>query len=152
MRILLVEDHAKLAKEIAWRVEQAGLPIDHVTTLEMACSAVDCRDYSIALLDRRLPDGDGLSLISTIRAKRSTTHILMLTALDAVDDRIEGLNAGADDYLTKPFSLDEMLARVRAHLRRVGDDRNRSLSLGALSFDLEKRIVLVANRPIVSLA
>jgi DNA-binding response OmpR family regulator len=75
----------------------------------------------------------------------------MLSALDAVDDRIEGLDAGADDYLTKPFSLDEMLARVRAHLRRAGDDRARSLRMGTLSFDLEKRIVSVAGRPIALL-
>jgi DNA-binding response OmpR family regulator len=144
---LLVEDHAGLAKEISWRVEQAGLPIDHARTLETASAAIERRDYSIALLDRRLPDGDGLSLIGKIRAKHSATHILMLTALDAVDDRIEGLDAGADDYLTKPFSLDEMLARVRAHLRRVGDDRARRLGMGALSFDLDTRVVSVAGRP-----
>lgn len=149
MRVLLVEDHSKLAKEITLRIEQAGLPIDHVETLEKARGAIEGRDYSIALLDRRLPDGDGLSLISSIRKKRVRTHILMLTALDAIDDRIEGLDAGADDYLTKPFSLDEMLARVRAHLRRLGEDGARSLCMGALSFDLEKRVVSVANRPVV---
>jgi DNA-binding response OmpR family regulator len=151
MRILLVEDHAGLAKEISWRIRQAGLPIDHARTLEKASAAIAQHDYSIALLDRRLPDGDGLSLIEAIRARRSATHILMLTALDAVDDRIEGLDAGADDYLTKPFSLDEMLARVRAHLRRAGDDRARSLRMGALSFDLETRIVSAAGRPIALL-
>ncbi|MBY6240830.1 response regulator transcription factor [Methylosinus sp. Sm6] len=148
MRILLVEDHPGLAKEISWRVRQAGLPIDHVTTLGRASSAIAQHDYSIALVDRRLPDGDGLSLIREIRARRAATHILMLSALDAVDDRIEGLDAGADDYLTKPFSLDEMLARVRAHLRRAGDDRARSLRMGVLSFDVEKRSVSVAGRPI----
>jgi two-component system OmpR family response regulator len=148
MRILLVEDHPGLAQEISWRVRQAGLPIDHVRTLAKASAAIEQHDYSVALLDRRLPDGDGLSLIERIRARRAATHILVLSALDAVDDRIEGLEAGADDYLTKPFSLDEMLARVRAHLRRAGDDRTRALAMGALAFDLETRIVSVGGKPV----
>ncbi len=115
----------------------------------LATRALDDCAYSLALLDRRLPDGDGISLIRRIRAKQPAMRILMLSALDAIDDKIDGLEAGADDYLTKPFSLDEMIARIRAHLREHATDRAPPIEIGALSFDLEQRSVTVANRPVL---
>ncbi|MCX7899390.1 MAG: response regulator transcription factor [Methylocystis sp.] len=100
-------------------------------------------------MDRRLADGDGLSLISEIRAKQGNAAIMMLTALDAVDDRIQGLDTGADDYLTKPFSLDEMMARIRALLRRRFAGGSNTLAVGDLTLDTTSRACCVAGRPIV---
>jgi two-component system OmpR family response regulator len=151
MRILLVEDHAELAREIARRIEHAGFGADHVKTIEGAAMALQDCPYSIALLDRRLPDGDGLSLVPNIRERQPEARILMLTALDAVDDRIEGLDAGADDYLTKPFNLDEMMARIRANLRKSRGDRTPPAAVGALSFDFDARMAAVENRPVLLL-
>jgi two-component system OmpR family response regulator len=148
MRILLVEDSRELANEIAWRISQAGFALDHVDTIESAGLALDDCPYSVAILDRRLPDGDGLSLIPRIREKQPTSRILVLTALDAVDNRIEGLDAGADDYLTKPFDLDEMMARLRAVLRRTEDTGHPAVEIGALSFDLDTRKVLITRKPV----
>jgi len=147
MRILLVEDHAALANEVVLRIERAGYEVDRVDTIQGAVEAIDGCGYSLALLDRRLPDGDGVSLIRRIRARQPATRILILSALDAVDDKIDGLEAGADDYLTKPFSLDEMIARIRAHLRAHPEYRSPALQLGAVSIDLEHRLVTIANRP-----
>ena len=146
MRILLVEDHAALANQVVLRIERAGYGVDRVDTIERAVGALDDCAYALALLDRRLPDGDGISLIRRIRGKQPGMRILMLSALDAVDDRIDELEAGADDYLTKPFSLDELVARIRAHLREHGAERAPPIEIGALSFDVEQRSVSVAGR------
>jgi two-component system, OmpR family, response regulator len=151
MRILLVEDNVELASEIARRIKRAGFAVDHVDTIDGATLALDDCLYSVTLLDRRLPDGDGLSLISRIRKRQPASRILVLTALDAIDNRIEGLDAGADDYLTKPFNLDEMMARIRASLRRTGGDRPPPVEIGALSFDLDTRSVSIGNRPVLFL-
>jgi two-component system OmpR family response regulator len=151
MRILLVEDNAELANEIARRIKRAGFALDHVGTIDDAILALDDCPYSVTLLDRRLPDGDGMSLILRIREKQPASRVLVLTALDAIDDKIEGLNAGADDYLTKPFNLDEMMARIRACLRRTAVDRRPPVNIGALSFDFDARTAWVSNRPILLL-
>ncbi|OAI30889.1 two-component system response regulator [Methylosinus sp. R-45379] len=147
MRILLVEDHAALASEVTARIERAGYGVDRVGTKEDAAIALEDHAYSLALLDRRLPDGDGISLIALLRKKQPAIRILMLTALDAIDDKIDGLEAGADDYLTKPFNLDEMIARIRAHLRRRRDQPSPPIELGTLSLDLDERTVSIAGRP-----
>jgi DNA-binding response OmpR family regulator len=151
MRILLVEDHEELASRIARRIRRAGYAVDQAATIEAATSALETGPYAVALLDRRLPDGDGLSLIPLVRARQPGGRILMLTALDAVDDRIEGLDAGADDYLTKPFNLDELMARIRASLRRPGGEVSPSIEIGALAFSPDDRTVTVAGRPVVLL-
>lgn len=147
MRILLVEDHVELANEIVRRMERAGFAVDHVDTIEGAELAIDSCLYSVALLDRRLPDGDGLSLISRIRKKQPESRILMLTAFDAVDDRIDGLDAGADDYLTKPCNLDELMARIRASLRRI-EGGAPPIAIGKLSFDFKTRAATVCDEPV----
>jgi DNA-binding response OmpR family regulator len=147
MRILLVEDHEELASRLARRIRRAGFAVDHAATLEDAATALEGGPYAVALLDRRLPDGDGLSLIPLMRAKQPGGRILVLTALDAVDDRIEGLDAGADDYLTKPFNLDELMARIRASLRRPGGEITPPIEIGALAFSPDDRTVAIAGRP-----
>jgi len=151
MRILLVEDHTELATRVARHIRRAGFAVDRVGTIQGAEAALDDADYAVALLDRRLPDGDGLSLVKRIRDKQPGSRILMLTALDAIDDRIEGLDAGADDYLTKPFNLDEMMARIRASLRRGGGERTPPVEIGALSFDFDQRTASVAGKPVLFL-
>ena len=148
MRVLLVEDNLKLAVAIGERLERAGFGLDRVGTIQYASSALEAYPYSVVLLDRRLPDGDGLSLVPSIRRLQPASFILVLTALDAIDDRIEGLDGGADDYLTKPFSFDEMLARVRAGLRRPGRERTPPVRIGALSLDLIERTAFVGDCPV----
>jgi len=151
MRILLVEDNGELAGRVARRIRREGFAVDQFDSIEGATSSLSDFSYPVALLDRRLPDGDGLALISRIREKQPGCRILMLTALDAVDDRIQGLDAGADDYLTKPFNLDEMMARIRASLRRPGGEKTPPIQIGALSFDFDSRTALVAGRPVLFL-
>jgi DNA-binding response OmpR family regulator len=151
MRILLVEDQAELANQIAKRIRRAGYAVDHFGTIREADSALEAQAYAVTLLDRRLPDGDGLSLIAGIRRKQPGSRILVLTALDAVDDRVEGLDAGADDYLVKPFELDEMMARIRASLRRPGGERAPPIGIGALTFDIDTRTAAVGGVPVVLL-
>jgi DNA-binding response OmpR family regulator len=149
MRILLLEDHPALGREVATKIRHAGYLVDRFQTMQDAGRALDRRAYALALIDRRLPDGDGVSLVSKLRRRQPEIRIVMLTALDAIDDRIEGLEAGADDYLTKPFDLDEMIARIRAHLRRCAGGRHPPVSVGALTVDLDQRAAFADSRPIL---
>ncbi len=122
-RILLVEDHERLARLMCTGLTAAGIAADVVPRIEAAWSAVQQVSYGALILDRCLPDGDGLTLLQRLRGAGSGLPCLVLTARDALNDRIEGLNAGADDYLPKPFAMDEMVARVRALLRRPAECR-----------------------------
>ncbi len=150
MRILVVEDEVELAKLIGERLQRCGFEVDLAPTLREARDAIGARSYSLTLLDRRLPDGDGVSLIPDIRRAHPGVRVLMLTALDSVSDKIIGLDAGADDYLTKPFDINELLARVRANLRRIGNGAAEPpVTVGAVSFDLRSREVFVHGRPMV---
>jgi DNA-binding response OmpR family regulator len=117
-RILLVEDDPTLARELLRRLERAGWVADHVNRLSHAVEALVKARYRMVLLDRRLPDGDGIALVPIAKSLPSPPTVLVLTARDEVADRVEGLDAGADDYLVKPFAFDELLARVRAAARR----------------------------------
>jgi two-component system, OmpR family, response regulator len=148
VRILVVEDQGDLAQQIVKRVKRAGFAVDGVSTLADARALVEAGDYSVALLDRRLPDGDGLTLVPRIQEKWPDSRIIMLTALDSPDERIRGLDCGADDYIVKPFCLDEMMARIRAIIRRGGERRTPMISVGALTFDPEAQMAFVAGRPI----
>lgn len=147
MRILLVEDQQSLAHQVARRIQRAGFTVDHAASIRDALEALSDNSYAATVLDRRLPDGDGLSIISEIRRRQPASRVLILTALDAVDDRIAGLDSGADDYLVKPFDLEEMMARIRACLRRSSSTSAPPVIIGALKFDLSARTVTVAGRP-----
>ena len=116
-RILLVEDHERLARLVSTGLTAAGIATDLVGRIDTAWSALQQLPYGVLVLDRGLPDGDGLVLLQRLRGVGSRIPCLVLTARDALHDRIEGLEAGADDYLPKPFAMDEMVARVRALLR-----------------------------------
>lgn len=117
-RILLVEDHERLALLVSNGLAGAGIAVDSVQSIDAAWSALQQMPYGALVLDRGLPDGDGLALLKRLREVELSIPCLVLTALDALNDRVEGLDAGADDYLPKPFAMDELVARVRALLRR----------------------------------
>lgn len=118
-RIALVEDHERMAGLIVRGLHAAGIAADVFHTLESAWRPLNEREYGAVIVDRGLPGGDGLSLVRRLRAAGRLTPCLMLTARDALRDRVDGLEAGADDYLPKPFAMEELVARVRALLRRT---------------------------------
>lgn len=150
MRILVVEDDLELGAIIVAQLRRAGFEADRATTLSDARKAVAAGRYSLMLLDRALPDGDGLALVPDIRRAQPGARVLVLTGQDSVADKIAGLNSGADDYLTKPVELDELMARIRAHLRRAGPDAiEPPITVGALSCDLRAREAFVKGRPLV---
>ncbi|MDR7268558.1 DNA-binding response OmpR family regulator [Pelomonas saccharophila] len=131
-RILLVEDHERLAQLISKGLANAGIAVDVVDRVSAAWAALQQIPYRALVLDRGLPGGDGLELLKRLRDAGLGTPCLVLTARDALHDRVEGLEAGADDYLAKPFAMDEMVARVRALLRRPVLSRTLAPRLGDL--------------------
>jgi two-component system OmpR family response regulator len=136
MRILIVENEPEMALLIGRRLGRAGFASDKAECISEAVEALRALDYSLMVLDRRLPDGDAAEHISDFKALRPGLPIIMVSALDAYRDRVTGLDAGADDYLTKPFNGAEFLARVRARLRQtVGAARLPPIDVGRLSYD-----------------
>ncbi len=148
MRILVVEDQSEMAALIVDRIADSGFAADHVGELGAAFEALKARDYPLMLLDRRLPDGDGVSAIPRIRQLRPGIRVMLVTALKSMDEKVDGLDAGADDYLTKPFDTEELLARMRASLRRPGAVPPPPVVVGNLSFDLGAQEAFVAERPL----
>jgi DNA-binding response OmpR family regulator len=144
MRLLLVEDTPRLRDLLVEAVHGAGWRIDAVGTVGEAEDAVSAADYDLLLVDLGLPDGDGLGLIRRLRQQKVSTPILVLTARSSIDERIAGLDAGADDYLVKPFNHGEFLARCRALLRRSPATLLPQLAAGRLIFDVS--IGLVKSR------
>ncbi|MFT4052907.1 MAG: response regulator transcription factor [Novosphingobium sp.] len=147
MRLLLVEDDADLRETITRALELAGHSADAVASGEAADLALHGGGYDLVVLDLGLPDVDGLDLLRRVRGRRDATSILILTARDAIDDRIAGLRAGADDYLVKPFALGELEARIEAIRRRLSGTVVR-LSNGPLEFDPDTRQAFVEGQPI----
>ena len=135
MRMLLVEDSRRLRELVSETIRQAGWRIDAVGTAADALCTLRINAYDLVLLDLGLPDGDGLEVLRALRRQRIMTPVLVLTARGAIDERIAGLDAGADDYLTKPFNNGELLARIRALLRRAPATVAPVLEAGRLRFD-----------------
>ncbi len=132
MRLLVIEDEPDLASAVADHLRAAGHAADIAMTLEDGQAAVRATAYDLILLDLRLPDGEGLTLLRDLRDRGATTPVLIVTARDRITERIAGLEAGADDYLVKPYDLDEMLARVLAILRRADNNRAPERQFGDL--------------------
>jgi two-component system OmpR family response regulator len=147
MRILLVEDDRVLADALSRALVQSAHAVDVVATGEEADHALALGIYDLAILDIGLPGLSGLDVLKRLRARKSTTPVLMLTALDTLADRVRGLDLGADDYLAKPFDLPELEARVRALLRR-GSQSTPFLEHGPLRFDTVGRRVYVDKKPL----
>ena len=145
MRILLVEDDQKAARLLARGFREEGFVVDVAGSAEEADELAFVTDYEVLILDRMLPGKDGLAFCRSLRERGMQAPILMLTARDALEDRVAGLNTGADDYLTKPFAFEELLARVRALLRRSEVTRPPSLTLGDLTLDPVTHRVARAN-------
>lgn len=135
MRILLVEDEAELAQALAAALRQNQAVVDVAGSLREAQDAVLAGQHEVIVLDRGLPDGDGLSLIEFLRASGIAAAVLVLTAMADISERVLSLDGGADDYLAKPFSMDELMARVRALARRPALRANPVTALARLRFD-----------------
>lgn len=148
MRLLIVEDNVRLAALMVERLERRGFVCDQAGCLEEAGAAMAVVQYDALVLDLGLPDGNGLSWLRGLRAKGDMTPALILTARGELDDRITGLDAGADDYVVKPAEADEIAARIRALLRRPGPRANPVLVNGALRLDPATRQVSHADKPV----
>jgi DNA-binding response OmpR family regulator len=148
MRILLVEDDHRLAASMRRGLEDVGLATDVVQDGEEALAAALTTVYDVILLDVMLPRIDGLEVSRRLRGRRVRAPILMLTARDSIDDRVAGLEAGADDYLVKPFALREVVARIKALSRRHLADRTAVLTAGPLALDTSAHRVTVDGRPV----
>ncbi|WGM45937.1 Transcriptional regulatory protein BasR [Brevundimonas sp. NIBR10] len=146
MRILLVEDETELSEVLGRLLTSGGYVVDRVPTLGEAMEAVRSFAYPLIILDRRLPDGDGLSLLAHCPVD-AAPRVLVLSALDQTDDKVAGLAAGADDYLAKPFAPEELLARLKALLRRPDRETEQWLRLGGVAFDTVNRQILVHGAP-----
>ena len=139
MRILIVEDDIQVATFIRKGLQQEGYAVDHAANGENGLHLATTEPYDAAIVDIMLPKLDGISLIGRLREKKITTPVLVLSARSSVDDRVKGLQAGGDDYLVKPFAFAELLARVRALLRRRGEEPHQVLRAGEIEVDLSSR-------------
>ena len=149
MRILVVEDDAEVARFVKKGLQEAGHTVEHTGNGRDGLFLAASEPFDLLVLDRMLPHVDGLAILRTIRASGVKTPVLLLTALGGIDDRVEGLEAGADDYLVKPFAFAEMLARVNALARRPPPQEVRTeLSIADLKLDLMKRTVSRGGRRI----
>lgn len=135
MRVLLVEDDSMIGEVIQGALKDASYATDWVKNGQTALTTLACQHYDLVLLDLGLPGKDGLEVLASIRAKDNPVPLLIITARDALDDRLRGLDGGADDYLLKPFEMAELLARMRAVLRRKGGNALPILSNGVVALD-----------------
>jgi DNA-binding response OmpR family regulator len=148
VRLLVVEDEVRIAEVLRTSLGKAGFAVDSVASCGDAQAALEVGAYDAMILDLGLPDGDGLALLARLRSRGDQTPILILTARDAIEDRVSGLDAGADDYLVKPFAMTELIARTKALLRRPGGALGTTLKAGNVSFDTIGRDVMIGSVPL----
>ncbi len=148
MRILIVEDNEALADSISVALRKAGFAVDVLDNGEDAELVLSSQDFDAAILDLNLPGKDGLEVLKTVRARGRLTPVLILTARQGVEDRVTGLDLGADDYLCKPFELKELEARVRALLRRSQGKAAPVMTVGPLSLDSVGRRLYMDGKPV----
>jgi DNA-binding response OmpR family regulator len=147
MNVLLIEDENKIADFVCTGLREQGFTVEHCADGTLGFARASEGMHDVIVLDIMLPGRDGLSILKGLRAARSTTPICLLTARNELDDRIEGLNLGADDYLAKPFYVEELAARLHALLRRVSGERQNRLVVGAMQLDrLSREVVAGAAR------
>lgn len=146
MRILVAEDQPQLLTMLVKNLTLAGYTVDGVADGAEALAYLDVTDYDAAVLDVMMPKVDGLTVLQTVRDRSSALPVLLLTARDAVQDRVGGLDAGADDYLTKPFAMDELLARLRVLTRRKGSGQTNVYTLADLTVDTAARTAVRNGR------
>jgi DNA-binding response OmpR family regulator len=149
MKILLVDDDHNLLEQLKQELVKGKYLIDTATDGEAALDRISANPYDLIILDIMLPRQDGLSVLREIRETHIKTPVLLLTARGSVTDKIQGLDSGADDYLAKPFSMAELMARIRSLLRRVGVDKNSLLSVGDISLNTITRVVLKKEQEIL---
>jgi len=147
-RVLFIEDDERIADEVSEELRARGFVVRHESTGTGGLAAATTELFDVMIVDRLLPELDGLSVIETVRGHGISTPVLVLSALSAVDDRVTGLRAGGDDYLTKPFAMEELVARIEALLRRPNDTRATMLRVGAVEIDLIERSVMRDGRPV----
>jgi DNA-binding response OmpR family regulator len=148
MRLLLVEDNERFAVLLKRGLAAAGFVVDVLPTAEAAAAALRAGRFEIVVLDLGLPDADGLDVLGEMRRHQDATPVLILTARGSLEDRVIGLQSGADDYLVKPFALEELVARLQALLRRPGNLLGVTLKLGNIALDTVARQVFVGDKPI----
>ncbi len=148
MKLLLIEDDPMIGESVEVGLRQAGFTVDWVRDGRAAELALETGHYGLALLDLGLPRKDGMTVLKGLRQRQDSLPVIIITARDAVADRVAGLDAGADDYLVKPFDLDELLARVRALSRRQAGRTENILRVGALSLNPATREVSLAGQPV----
>ena len=148
MRLLLVEDNERFAVLLKRGLAAAGCVVDVLPTAEAAAAALRASRFDIVVLDLGLPDTDGLDVLGEMRRHQDATPVLILTARGSLEDRVIGLQSGADDYLVKPFALEELIARLQALLRRPGNLLGVTLQLGNIALDTVARQVFVGDQPI----
>jgi len=148
MRILMVEDEPEMASLIRQALEAQGMVVDGAVSILQARAALQQPLHDLVLLDRQLPDGDGASLIVEARSSRPHLPIILLTGKRDVAERVHGLDLGADDYLSKPFAVEELMARIRAIGRRPAQVSIPTVNVGRLTFNFSTREALVDNLPV----
>ncbi len=141
MRVLVVEDNELLRDSLLQGLREAGFSVDVAADSQDGLWLAETGDYDVIVLDLMLPGIDGLTLLSSLREKQKDTHVLILTARDTVEDRVMGLNLGADDYLVKPFAFQELLARVQALVRRRYQQKSPTIQLGDIEVDTTRQQV-----------
>ena len=146
MQLLVIEDDPKVARSVKQGLEEAGFPTQLVGTVRDALNSLQTTVYDLVVLDLGLPDGDGLEVMRHIRRGATSIPVILLTARDKVEDRVLGLDEGADDYIVKPFAFSELLARLRALLRRAGQGEGLLLRVGDLEVDVVRRRATRAGR------
>ena len=142
MRVLVVEDYTAVREAVAQGLREAGFAVDASNNGKEGLWYATTNDYDVIILDLMLPDVSGLDILKRLRRDRSEARVLVLTAQDAVEDRVEGLNAGADDYLIKPFALEELLARVQVLVRRRYDHSSPVIEIDNLTIDTSTQVVV----------
>lgn len=149
MKLLIIEDESEMMENMSQTLEREHYIVEKASDYKSALHKIAAYDYDCILLDINLPDGNGLELLKELKSSGKDEGVIIVSAKDSLDDRLEGLNLGADDYLPKPFHMAELHARVKAVLRRRHFDGNQSIHIGNVSIQTENRQVIIDNQEII---